>query len=65
MAKVAVLKLTKHYGNNNPGEVAGFSLDTAAHIVKHGGAEQLAVIDPVVERFDVEAGKVVALKSAK
>lgn len=64
MAKVAVLKLSKHFGVNNPGEVAGFTLDTAAHILRHGGAEKLAEIDPKLERYDVETGKVVALKAA-
>lgn len=64
MAKIAILKLSKHYGNNNPSEVAGFTLDTAAHILKHNGGEKLAEIDPKLERYDVDSGKVVALKAS-
>lgn len=64
MAKVAIIKLTKHFGNNNPNEVAGFTLDTAAHILRNNGGEKLAEIDPKLERYDVELGKVVSLKAA-
>ena len=65
MAKLTILRLTKSYGNNNPGEVAGFSPDAARHILLHNGAEKLAEVDPLVERYDVPTGKVVPLKSAK
>lgn len=33
------LLLTKHFGINNAGEIIGVSSETAAHILKHNGAE--------------------------
>lgn len=63
-SKLSILKLTKTFGNNHAGEVAGFTLPTAAHILKHNGAELLAEIDPKTERFDLELKKVVKLAPA-
>lgn len=61
MAKVAILKLSKQYQNNNAGEVCGFTLQTAEHILRNNGAEKLAEIDPKLERFDTATAKVVPL----
>jgi len=38
-----VVKLSKHYKNLMPGEVAGFSEEEAAHIVANKGGEYVAV----------------------
>lgn len=64
MSKLSILKLTKTFGNNHAGEVAGFTASTAAHILKHGGAELLAEIDPKTERYDIETKKTVKLTAA-
>lgn len=54
MTALKLLRLTKHFGNNNMGEIASFTPETAAHIVKMNGGELVGDIDPmkqlVVER---------------
>lgn len=52
-----VLRLTKHFGNNNYGEVASFSPETAAHIMKHNGGELIGEIDPTRQLFVMRDGK--------
>lgn len=52
-----LLRLTKHFGNNNAGEVASFTPDTAAHIVKHNGGEVIGDIDPARQLYVVRDGK--------
>lgn len=64
MAKMHVLRMKKHYGCNVAGEVCGYSPDQAAWILKHDGAEQLAVIELGKERYDLELKKVVSLAPA-
>lgn len=59
--KLTIMKLTKQFGNNNTGEVCGFTAETAAHIKKNDGGVILAEIDPKTQRFDLDANKVVAL----
>lgn len=45
MANLKLLRLTKHFGNNNAGEVASFSPETASHIVRNQGGELIGDID--------------------
>lgn len=56
MPILKLLRLTKHYGANTAGEIASFTPDTAAHIVKNQGGELIGDFDParqvVVERDD-------------
>lgn len=65
MAKQHVLRLSKHYGCNVAGEVAGFSPGEAAHILKHEGGEELAVIELGRERYDLQQKRVVTLEPSK
>jgi hypothetical protein len=58
MPELIVLRMKKHYGSNVAGEVASFSPETAAHILKHEGAEKLAELE-AGERYDIKMGKVV------
>lgn len=46
MPTFKLLHLTKHFGNLNAGEVASFTPDTAAHILRHQGAKLIGDIDP-------------------
>lgn len=61
---LVIIKLTKNFGANMKGEVAGFTPPTAEHILKHGGGEKLAELDETKARFDSATGKVVPLKAA-
>jgi hypothetical protein len=45
MAQLQLIRLTKHYGNLNSGEVGGYSPDAAAHIIKSQGGVLIGPID--------------------
>ena len=60
-----LLRLTKHFGNLNAGEVGGFTADTAAHIIKNQGGVLIGAIDPakqvhVMREVDGEMKDVIA-----
>lgn len=61
MNKLVIIKLSKDFGSNMRGEIAGFAPATAKHILEHKGGDQLAEIDPSIEKFDPATLKVVKL----
>lgn len=63
--KLVMVKLTKRFDRNMPGETAGFSPDTAAHILKHDGGESICEFDDATHRFDPSTRKAVALGKGK
>lgn len=63
MADRVVVKMTKHFGVNTPGEICSFSAETAKHILKHDGAEKLAELEPG-EIYDTVTKRVIAAKKA-
>lgn len=46
MAQQQLIRLTKHFGNLNSGEIGGFSEETAKHIISSGGGFLIGAIDP-------------------
>lgn len=46
MPILKLLRLTKHFGNLNAGEVASFTPETATHILRNQGGELIGDIDP-------------------
>lgn len=58
MPNLKLLRLTKHYGANTAGELAGFSPDTAAHIQKNQGGELIGDFDPSRQVVVARDGKV-------
>jgi hypothetical protein len=54
---LAMVKLSKRCGSNFPGEICGFSPETAKEIVKQEGGEILCEFDESEMRFDVASVK--------
>lgn len=59
MPILKLLRLTKHYGANTAGEVAGFTPETAAHIIKNQGGELIGDFDPARQVVVQRDGKTV------
>lgn len=57
MPTLKLLRLTKHFGSNTAGEVAGFSPETAGHILKNQGGELIGDFDPARQVVVVRDGK--------
>ncbi len=60
MPLLKLLRLSKPYANNNAGEIASFTPDTAAWIVKNQGGDVIGDFDPMkhVVVTDAETGVV-------
>lgn len=59
--RLTLVKLSKHFGANNPGEVCSFTAPVAAHIVKHAGGTVLGEFEVGAERYDAATGKIVKI----
>jgi hypothetical protein len=62
---LAMVKLSKRCGSNFPGEICGFSPDTAKEIVKQDGGEIVCQFDENDMKFDVASGKPTKIDATK
>jgi hypothetical protein len=68
MPALKLIRLTKSFGANNAGEIASFTPDTAAHILKHQGGEVLGDFDPtrqVVVKREVDGEEKILIVDAE
>lgn len=52
---VVIVKMSKQYGKNSPGDVCGFEEETVQHIEKHGGCVRLTKAE--LEKLKAPADK--------
>lgn len=65
MATLELVRLTKHFNNLSAGEVAGFSAETAKHIIANNGGKLIGTIDTSSQVHRVVDGVDVIVDAAK